>query len=47
MRDRPILFAGIIGCEKAIVCSIANLLQALSDNFTESLFIANLVNQLM
>jgi hypothetical protein len=47
MRDRPILFAGIVGCEKAIMCSISNLLQALSDNFAESLLIANLVNQLM
>jgi hypothetical protein len=47
MRDRPILLARIVGREKAVMCSIANLLQALSDNFTESLFIANLVNQLM
>lgn len=47
MRDRPILLAGIVGCEKAIVCTVANLLQALSDNFAESLFIANLVNELM
>jgi hypothetical protein len=47
MRDRPILLTGIIGREKAIMCAIANLLQALSDNFTESLFIADLVDQLM
>jgi hypothetical protein len=47
MGDRPILFAGIIGREKTVVCAIANFLQTLSDNFAESLFIADLIDQLM
>lgn len=47
MRDRPILLAGVVGGEKTIVCAIANLLQTLSDDLAEPLFIANLVDQLM
>lgn len=47
MRDRPILLAGVVGCKKTIVCAIANLLQTLRDDLAESLFIANLVDQLM
>lgn len=47
MRDRPILLAGVVGGEKTIVCAIANLLQTLSDDLAESLFVANLVDQLM
>ena len=47
MSDSPVLLRGVVGCEQAIVCAIADLLQTLGDDFSESLLIADLVNQLM
>lgn len=47
MRDRPVLLAGIVGREQAVVSAIANLLQSLRDDFAESLLVTHLIYQFM
>lgn len=47
MSDSPVLLRGVVCCEQAIVCAIADFLQTLGDDFAESLLIADLIDQLM
>lgn len=47
MSDGPVLFAWVIGCEEAIVCSIADLIETGGYDLAEALFVADLVHELV